>query len=88
MFYPSDMRNVTVSAKPSMLAYLTYSSTQTNYSSPIYVASFVLYYTMHCNTYFIMHIAIFVVVWLTSQSHDINKSLKTVRKSSIDSIKS
>ena len=75
---------VTVSAKPSMLAYLTYSFTQTNYSSPI------------CNilciailTYFIMHIAIFVVVWLvfcTSQSHDINKSLKTARKSSIDSM--
>ena len=29
-----------------MLAYLTYSSTQTNYSSPTYVALLVLYYAL------------------------------------------
>ena len=52
----------------------------------MYRASFALYYA---SVDFIIHIAMFVVIWLvfcTSESHNINKSLETVRKSSMDSM--
>ena len=54
----------------------------------LYIVLFVLYY-MHCNTYFSMYIALFVVASMVSicnsQSHNINKfKCETVRKSSVD----